>query len=397
MKFVVEALGLKVGGGKQLALSLMTRLANNPRHEFAFLVPDLAAYASLASARSRCITCHSRFGLIGRNHMLNRAVRRICLREHADALLCLGNFPPSVVPCPTVVLLQNSWIVSEDPVAERRQTWREKLIVRYGRHLYRHLPSQSHVIVQTTVMRDHLCQKFPIDPRSVCVIPNSISSSVGATRPSHSSGADDPARPFTFLCLARYYAHKNIEILLQAMQHLPGYTRRPAVCLLTISADQHPGAAQLLWQLSARRLGKSVVNLGPVPADQLADTYRRADALVLPTLLESHSRTYLEAMKFSLPIATSDRDFARHACRDAALYFDPLDARAVARSMAQIMEDTALRSRLVKSGRKVLAQAPSWEELAERFTATLERAARCKWTALPQSVNTENRKPLQAV
>ena len=40
-------------------------------------------------------------------------------------------------------------------------------------------------------------------------------------------------------------------------------------------------------------------------------------------------------MQFGLPILTSDRDFARHICQDAALYFDPLDADSVARSMAR--------------------------------------------------------------
>jgi len=40
LKFVIEAAGLTVAGGKELALDLMTRLAGHTEHQFTFLVPD---------------------------------------------------------------------------------------------------------------------------------------------------------------------------------------------------------------------------------------------------------------------------------------------------------------------------------------------------------------------
>ena len=111
-------------------------------------------------------------------------------------------------------------------------------------------------------------------------------------------------------------------------------------------------------------LAGKIENIGPVPSQMLSQVYRRADALIFPTLLESFSRTYSEAMYFGLPILTSDRDFARHLCRNAATYFDPLDADSVARAMARVMQDGGLRARLVENGRRLLAQAPTWDEIA---------------------------------
>ena len=104
--------------------------------------------------------------------------------------------------------------------------------------------------------------------------------------------------------------------------------------------------------------------------------YESADAFILPTLLESFCRPYDEAMHFDLPILTSDRDFARERCQDAAIYFDPLDAASVAGSMARVMEDADLRQRLVANGRRILAQAPTWDAIAARFVEVLERTAR---------------------
>jgi glycosyltransferase involved in cell wall biosynthesis len=91
--------------------------------------------------------------------------------------------------------------------------------------------------------------------------------------------------------------------------------------------------------------------------------------------METFSFTYDEAMHFGLPILTSDRDFARERCQDAALYFDPLDADSVARAMAQVMDDEGLRNRLAANGKRLLEKAPSWDDIAGRFVDVLERVA----------------------
>jgi hypothetical protein len=44
--------------------------------------------------------------------------------------------------------------------------------------------------------------------------------------------------------------------------------------------------------------------------------------------------------------------------------------------MERVMEDVDLRQRLVENGRRVLAQAPTWDEIAARFVDVLERTAR---------------------
>jgi hypothetical protein len=44
--------------------------------------------------------------------------------------------------------------------------------------------------------------------------------------------------------------------------------------------------------------------------------------------------------------------------------------------MARVMEDLTLRQTLVENGRRILAQAPTWDEIAARFVEVLERTAR---------------------
>jgi len=372
MKVVVEALGLTAGGGKTGTFELLVTLARQHGHEFVFLLPDLTEYASISGPHTKVIFFQKSKTLLSRYLDLNRTVPSICAEERANVLLCLGNFAPHRPPVPTVLFMQNSHYVYREPVAYRRATLREKLIVGYGRHYFRRLSGRIWVVVQTEVMKKRLVKSYHIHPCRVVVIadrdglPPKWEEQSKVRMP-------DPSRPFTFLCLGRYYAHKNLEILVDALKCLPTYASQPVKCIITISANHHPGARKLLGRIERENLERVLVNCGAVPIARLAEVYRSADAFILPTLLESFGRIYLEAMHFGLPILTSDRDFAHDRCQDAALYFDPLDADSVARSMARIMEDEQLRLRLAENGKRILERMPTWDEIAAQFVAALEQ------------------------
>jgi len=381
LKFVVHGLALTSGGGKVGALHLLPAMAKQGRHEYVALLPPLPEYAGLNSPNLRVVLRPSLRNLILREWWLNVTVPKICLEQKADALLCLGNFAPHHPPVPTAILLQNAYYVYRDAFARRGLTLRERLIVKYGWHHFRHLAGNVTVIVQTEVMKQRLLSQFPISPSRVFVIPDRgpiLPRSPGSCVNSRK----DASGPFTFLCVAVCSPNKNLGVLVGAVKRLRTFTKRPFRCLLTIHSDQHPAARKLLANIEREMVADILVNIGPLLPERLPATYRSADACILPTLLESFGRTYDEAMQFNLPILTSDRDFAHGRCRDAAIYFDPLDADSVARAMARVMEDEELRQRLVENGRRILARAPTWEEIAARFVEVLERAAQHRDTSV---------------
>jgi glycosyltransferase involved in cell wall biosynthesis len=376
LTFVIEAAGLAVGGGKQLALDLLSRLPQFQDHQFILFIPDLVEYRSLAASNVECIRYTSPQNVVSRHWALEQTLPRICAEHRADALLCLGNFVPKRAPCPTAVLVQNAYLVCREPVAENRLTLREKLIVLYGRRALYKLLRCAQVIVQTPIMRERLLSLLrpSLDPSGIAIIPNPCNGFSPADL--HPARAPcDGNRPFTFLCLTRYYAHKNLEVLPEALQQLTALTSKPFRCIITISQYQHPNAARLLHRVKKDGLGQVLVNEGPVEPDELARMYRSADALILPTLLESCTRTYFEAMHYKLPVLASDRDFAHYLCGDAALYFDPLDPVSIAKTMAAVMANQTLRQLLVARGCRKVAALPTWDEVAGRFVAVLEQAA----------------------
>ena len=54
------------------------------------------------------------------------------------------------------------------------------------------------------------------------------------------------------------------------------------------------------------------------------------------------------------PILTSDLPFATDTCRDAALYFDPVDPADIAEKIIRLASDPALQAELVSNGTKRL-------------------------------------------
>lgn len=272
-----------------------------------------------------------------------------------------------------MVVVQNSYYLCHEPVAQARATVREKVIIRYGRYHLRHLPADVKVIVQTDVMKDRMLRLNPRQRGQVTVIADRDPlPHERVARTPHRSG---DARPFTFLYVAHYSPHKNAEILVDAFKKLPSHSGRAARCLITVNPKRHPGAQRLIRRIEHEEVQHVLVNLGTLSGLQLEQAYRSADAFLMPTLLESFGRPYHEAMQFGLPILTSDRDFARHICQDAAVYFDPLDADSVARSMARMMEDGELRARLAQKGKRLISQSPTWDEIAAQFVSVLEQAA----------------------
>jgi glycosyltransferase involved in cell wall biosynthesis len=178
---------------------------------------------------------------------------------------------------------------------------------------------------------------------------------------------------FRLVCLCRYYAHKNLEIICDVFEQF-GDILKGVVVFLTIAAHQHPHARSLLQRIRRSGLSNQIVNLGPIPEREIPACLHNCEGLLFPTKMESLSGSYLDAMQCGLPILTSDLDFARQVCCDAAVYFDPSSPEAVAKTILRLKSDVALRRQLAEAGRDRLRQAYSlsWAEVASQVVTDLK-------------------------
>ena len=63
--------------------------------------------------------------------------------------------------------------------------------------------------------------------------------------------------------------------------------------------------------------------------------------MVFPSLAESFGLPLVEAMAAGCPVAAADRPYAREVAGPAAVYFDPLDPRALAECVIGVLGDPA--------------------------------------------------------
>jgi mannosylglucosylglycerate synthase len=153
---------------------------------------------------------------------------------------------------------------------------------------------------------------------------------------------------------ARILPRKNVELALEVLASLRRLGR-PAVLLVTGPVDPHaPDGPGYLDSLLALRSGLGLdraarflaVDDGDVPSDRvMADLYRIADVLLLPSHEEGFGLPVLEAALHRLPIVATDLPALREVAGEAATWVDPADdPAAVARRLLERLDGDAVAS-----------------------------------------------------
>jgi glycosyltransferase involved in cell wall biosynthesis len=128
---------------------------------------------------------------------------------------------------------------------------------------------------------------------------------------------DDKPREDFLLYPARGWPHKNHAMLFEAMRLLPGRT-----LVLTEYDGETPAGVR---------------SLGRVSHPELASLYRRAAAVVFPSLYEGFGQPTLEAMACGCPVACSNVAALPEVVGDAARLFDPTSPRDIAAAVQDVL------------------------------------------------------------
>jgi glycosyltransferase involved in cell wall biosynthesis len=134
--------------------------------------------------------------------------------------------------------------------------------------------------------------------------------------------SEEPRENF-LLYPALGWPHKNHALLFEAFALLRA--RRPSLRLvLTGYAGVTP---------------EGVEARGRVPADELLSLYRRAAALVFPSLYEGVGQPPLEAMACGCPVACSNAASLPEVVGDAARLFDPESPEGMAAAVEEVLDN----------------------------------------------------------
>lgn len=380
-RFVVNMATLRIRGGRQLGLGVLRGLAEiEPASRMLILAPEGAGYEDVPlPSRFDLETVERPRSVFRRLALDEKLVPALAAKYGADAVLHLTNSGPSRPGVPQVLALLQPQFHTRERSALRLYTAKERALLAVSRRMFgRALRRASFLVTLTEAGADAVAAQYRYPRDRILVIPNSTDLDRLDRSPADSPCAERIRSTEAIRCLlvCGYYSHKNFEVVAPAMRRLARRSGRPAVCFLTFDPAR-PAAAAFLRRVRRQGLSDHLRVIHPVPDEELGAVYRSGDVFVFPTVNEAWSATYLDAMYCGIPMATSDRPFARALCDDAALYFDPFDPDDIAAKLERAVGDEEERARLIARGRRRAREIHrSWSWIAGEYVRVLEEAAR---------------------
>ena len=375
MRLALIAHGLRAGGGISVGKNIIKTLGE--------LAPDVRYFVSFPAGhgyescieglRSREVIKYCGSGnLISRYCFeFNKLAKHIEMFK-PDLILCLGNLLVQGVKFPQLLLVHNPYYVyprkhhGSLPMPSR-------ILLRIQIQFFKNdLKKAQAILCQTETMESRIRSRFSYQGKTYRM-PNAVSKLIELSSPRPSPMKSDRWKSIKnkkkLLFLSAYYTHKNFECVLELFQKKRRTLQDYAV-IFTFDRNQNKAARELDRIISGDDFHNSVVNVGPIAQENLASYYAESYALFMPSLMESFSATYLEAMHFKLPIITSELDFAREVCGDCAIYCDPWDIESIVSAIRGV---DSRRVKMVAEGSNRLKKYHhGWDDLGSELLRVIE-------------------------
>jgi len=278
-------------------------------------------------------------------------VARFVRRAAIDVMLVGADAGPARLPCPFVQASLNA-----RPYAERGL--RARLLARAARATAKGAYATAFLSQSLRRLAEPV-----LAPRRAVVIPAGVEPAPNAV----------PSRAFEppyVLVVATGYAHKDLPTALRAVLALRRAGRPHRLVWVGVGAE--PEVERTLRAIARDDPGALVV-AGRVDAAALEAWYAHADALMLPSRLESGGLPVAEALARGVPVVASDIPAIAETAAGFARLHPPGDVEAASRHLDAVLASPADRRARVAAG-TAYAESRSWAGTALAYRRLLEDA-----------------------
>ena len=362
MIFLINASNIKNGGGLQVAQSICVELAKFSQHRFVVVlstyINDEGVIFSDNTEMYRYDIPHSlKIMLTGRDAFLDGLVAE----KKVDAVLTV--FGPSIwrPQVPHLCGFARAQLLLK--VKGYRLTVKERLL--YAIWAWGFRRSSDTFYTENAYISDML--PTLIKGAKVYTVTNYYNQVFDQPGRWHHDIQLPAFDGTTMLTVSSTAVHKNLGIMVPVAEYLeskyPNFNSR-----FVLTCKETP------FEIPDR-LKHHFVFVGKVDVSECPNLYEQADIMFMPTLMECFTATYPEAMRMEIPIVTTDLEFARGLCGEAASYYSALDANAAAEAIYKVSIDATYRNWLVENGKKQLLTYDNYEQRAEKLIRVLEEIA----------------------
>lgn len=347
MRLIINTTNIRIGGGLQVAYSIINELKHFPEHEYYILLsPQVAQLINKDEypGNFRFYTFSSNPAYVYKNlFRYNRRHAKIEQDVQPDFVFTVFGPAQWIPKAPHLIGFANGYyLFTESKFIRERVLTNLKLRLSY--YLHRHfilkeLKKEGTLFwIESEDAKRELSKAIAVSPDKIFVAGNTY-----GTQYNNVIVNKERNETFTFLYLASNYLQKNLRIFNKI---IPLINKKKIKCrfLLTLRKEDFD---KLFPDPEIRSM---LHNLGPIDPFLTPAAYNQADALFFPSLLETFSANYPEAMKMERPILTSDLPFARAVCDKAALYFDPYDPADIVEKIELLIKNRELQEKLANEG-----------------------------------------------
>ena len=178
-----------------------------------------------------------------------------------------------------------------------------------------------------------------------------------------------PAAERYILSMGSLKPSKDLPTLFSAFAQVA--QREAGLSLLLVGVD-HPEYLDAHVPPACRQ---RVRFTGRVTDPELRALYAGAAAFAFPSLYEGFGLPPLEAMAYGTPVVVARAASLPEVVGDAALLVEPGDADGLASALEQLLDDAALRERLIAAGHARVSEF-SWARTAEQTVAAYRDVTR---------------------
>lgn len=296
------------------------------------------------------------------------AVPQAVRRHRIDLLYNPKYSIPLTAPCPSVWVCHGlDWYVM--PWASKRidRLSHQFLVPRYARRA-------DAIIAVSEITKRHVMQYLRVPEDRVVTVYSGVDN-VFRSRPDEArlrKLRDRYSLPERFLLYAgAIYPPKNFTRLVRAYAQV-GPER--GIPLVVAGGENRFLSEREIQEPNALGIAEWVRWPGWVDQEDLAGFYSLADALLLPSLFESCGLPVLESMAAGTPVVTADRYGTRELSEGAAVLVDPESVESIAAGIRRVLDDSALRGKLIAAGRE-RSRTFTWSRCASETLRVLEGVA----------------------
>jgi len=325
-KRILHAVNIRVGGGLQVADSIVSQALARKSFDHIFVSPELLNFSSTLTAENVEVVS-------GRFRALKMFAKVRCTPGDKVVFGVFGPIGvPKVLQGRGVVYVQGfatPWLIPANQWYVDKMPWWKRIDFYFKRFFYR---AESDILVCEA---NYIKQQLGDWPVQFVVAKNGSHQVFRQVASSPTKAASVSTKNLTGLYVAAGYPHKNHAYLYEFAKAASAVLSIPVHFNVTLTDAEYDA----IFPQDDRE--QYVKNIGRVEIAQVPQLYREADFVLVPSLAEASSAVIYEGIEAEKVIFAFDFVFNRELGQDAIVYIDREDLGSAVLKFSTLITDEA--------------------------------------------------------